>query len=88
MSRESLIFLLGILVVLTPFLGIPSSAKTYMSIALGTLIMFLAFLLRRAAYLRAHEKDNGEVHTEAFHESGRRKADTAMKAMRASRMSS
>lgn len=70
MTRESLIFLLGIIVLLTPFLGIPGEWKHYITIGAGVLIVIVGYQLRRAAYLRSIESHNGERHTDVFVESG------------------
>ncbi|OGG63526.1 hypothetical protein A3D66_02570 [Candidatus Kaiserbacteria bacterium RIFCSPHIGHO2_02_FULL_50_9] len=47
MSRESSILLLGIIVVLTRFSGLPSSWKNTIFFVCGVVIAILAFLLRR-----------------------------------------
>jgi hypothetical protein len=69
MSRESLVFILGVLIFVTPFLGLPSEWKSYVFIACGVMLMILGFLLRRAAFFRSIETPSGERHAEAFAES-------------------
>ena len=69
MSRESLVFLLGLLVFLTPFLGVPSSWKEYVFIGGGVLLMLLGYSLRRSAYLRRIDTGNGERRADSFVES-------------------
>ena len=50
-------FLLGILLILLPYLGIPSVWKQYTYVALGIILVLLGYALRRAQYF--HEIDNG-----------------------------
>lgn len=69
MSKESLVFIVGVIVFLLPFLGVPSSWKEYVFIVCGVVLMIAGFLLRRAAFLRSIEKDSGERQAEAFAES-------------------
>ena len=69
MSRESLIFILGIVVFVTPFLGVPSDWKRYITVAAGIIIVIVGYQLRRAAYLRSIEHDGGERHADMFVES-------------------
>jgi len=51
MSRESTILLLGILVMLVQFTGLPSSWKNALLFLFGAAIAVLAFLLRRSRAL-------------------------------------
>lgn len=69
MSRESLVLLLGLVIVFVPYLGIPFAWKTYVLSAVGIVLMIIGFLLRRAAYLRKIDKGNGEKATDSFVES-------------------
>lgn len=69
MSRESLVFLLGLIVFLTPFLGIPNDWKRVIFIVCGVLLMFFGYFLRRAAYLRSIDSGTGERRADAFVES-------------------
>lgn len=66
MSRESLVFLLGFVVFLTPFLGILWETKKIVFIVCGVLLMILGYLLRRAAFLRSIETESGERASDAF----------------------
>ena len=52
MSRESLVFLLGLSVFLTPFLGLPIARKDQLIILFGIILAALGYSLRRSAYLR------------------------------------
>lgn len=67
MSKAGLIVLLGFLVVILPFLGIPTVAKTVILLIDGVLIMALAFLVReeRRLLMRALSGDHS---TDAYTE--------------------
>ncbi len=69
MSRESLVFLLGIVVFAAPLIGVPPSWKDYALIAIGALLVALGFSLRRSAYYRRIDRGNGELGTDSFVES-------------------
>lgn len=71
MSRESLIFILGLLVLISPFVGVPRSVKDIALIIIGVCIMFFGFVLRRAAFLRSIENSGGERKDETFVEPAR-----------------
>ena len=66
MTRESFIFLLGIIVLVTPLLGIPGEWKNYITIGAGVCIVIVGYGLRRSAYFRSIEEQNGERRTEMF----------------------
>ena len=69
MSRESIIFLIGILVFFMPYLGIPILWKTYFYVGAGLLLMVFGYTLRRRAYLRGLETNEGERTADSFVES-------------------
>ena len=69
MSRESLVFLIGIALVLVPSLGVPSQWKTIFFYAAGVILIVVGYSLRRAAYLRSIEHENGERKTDSYEES-------------------
>ena len=73
MSRESIVFTLGILLLVIPHLGIPDAWKLYFYVASGVVLVFVGYKLRRSAYLRSIEKENGERGTDAFVEHGGRR---------------
>ena len=66
MSKESFVFLLGLVVLLTPFLGIPNDWKEAIFIGIGILLLWAGYSLRRAAYLRSIESESGERRSEEF----------------------
>ena len=57
MSKGTMAFLLGILLILLPYLGIPSVWKQYVYVGLGIALVLLGYALRRTQYF--HEIDNG-----------------------------
>lgn len=76
MSRESLIILVGIIIVFTPNLGITTDWKEYIYIVSGVLLVILGYGLRRAAFRRRLERSNLEFGTDSFVESNGRIART------------
>jgi len=66
MSRESFVFVIGLIVFLTSFLGIPQDWKKFIFIAGGILLMILGYSLRRTAFLRSVDSGNGERRGDAF----------------------
>ena len=69
MSRESFVFVIGLLVFLVSFLGVPQDWKKIFFIAAGVMLMIVGFMLRRAAFVRSIEKENGERESDVFAES-------------------
>lgn len=67
MKRETTLIILGILVMITPFLGLPWAWKSYILVLIGIGIALLALMLRYSARKRALE--NGRA-TDTFEESG------------------
>ncbi|HYF28811.1 MAG TPA: hypothetical protein VEA36_00395 [Candidatus Paceibacterota bacterium] len=53
MSRESLLMVLGILIVVSPFTGLPLSLLTWFYVAAGLLIAAIGFTLRLRRRRRA-----------------------------------
>ncbi len=76
MSRESIVFTLGILLLVIPHLGIPDAWKFYFYMASGVLLVIVGYTLRRSAYLRSIQKENGERGTDSFVEHGGKKHTT------------
>jgi hypothetical protein len=46
MKKETLLIVLGVLVVLVPFFGIPGDWKKYTLIALGSIVVLIGVLMR------------------------------------------
>jgi uncharacterized membrane protein len=68
MSRESIVFTFGILLLVIPSLGIPEAWKFYFYIGVGVILIIVGYSLRRSAYLRSIEKENGDHGTDSFAE--------------------
>jgi len=66
MSRESIVFVVGIVVIIVPHLGIPEDWKLYFFTGVGVLLMIIGYLLRRSAYLRSIEHHEGERRADSF----------------------
>ena len=69
MSRESIVFLLGIIVFFTHQLGIPTDWKAYVYYGSGLVLMGIGYSLRRREWLRRIERENGERASDSFSES-------------------
>lgn len=66
MSKGSITFFLGIVLILLPYLGIPSLWKQYAYVILGIVLVLLGYALRRAQYFREIDQGNGERSGETF----------------------
>lgn len=69
MSKETLVFVIGILVFFSPFLGFPLLYKERFYIVVGVLLMLLGYRLRRLAFLRSLDDGEGGKRGEVFTES-------------------
>lgn len=69
MSRESLVFLFGILIFFMPHLGIPLAWKSYFYSFAGIVLLVCGYSLRRKAYLQSLETKDGERSADSFVES-------------------
>lgn len=66
MSRESLVVVLGFLLIFVPFLGVLNFYKTYATVAIGIALVLVGYGLRRSRYLRRIERGNGERGNDSF----------------------
>ncbi len=66
MSKETLVFVGGILLTVVPFLGIPESWKNITVAVLGVIFLLMGYALRRALYLAKIDRGNGERGTNSF----------------------
>ncbi len=69
MTKESIVFFLGIVLFVTPYIGIPDQWKVYIYTVLGVVFIITGYILRQNAYIRSIEKDDGERDTDSFVES-------------------
>lgn len=80
MTRESIVFFLGMVVFLAPHVGIPEDWKVYAYAISGIILMIVGYSLRQKAYIRSIEKENGELDTDSFMENvgSRNKDDSSL----------
>jgi uncharacterized membrane protein len=65
-SKETLIFIFGILLTIIPFLGVPESWRQYGIFVIGVLLIIIGYALRRKVYLERIDKGGGERGTDSF----------------------
>lgn len=68
MTKESIVFFLGIVVFIVPHIGVPEVWKTYALATAGIVLIIVGYALRRKAYIRSIENVNGERDTDSFTE--------------------
>ena len=66
MSKETIVFISGIVLMITPFLGVPSEWRQYAVAFVGAILILVGYSLRRRAYLRMIELGNGERGNDSF----------------------
>lgn len=66
MSKETIVFISGILLIIVPFLCIPPAWRSYSIAAIGVLLVFVGYAQRRAVYLKQIERSSGERATDSF----------------------
>lgn len=66
MSKETLVFIFGILLTVTPFLGIPSEWRQYVVMGIGIILILVGYALRRGIYLQKIDHGNGERGGDSF----------------------
>ncbi len=66
MSKETLVFIFGILLTFVPFLGVPLAWRQYTILGIGSVLVFIGYALRRRLYLHRIEKGNGERGDDSF----------------------
>jgi len=60
MSKETLVFIFGILLTIVPFLGIPEAWRQYTILGIGIILVIIGYILRRGVYLNRIDRGNGE----------------------------
>jgi hypothetical protein len=70
MSKESMVFFLGLLLLVMPFLGIPDSYKTTGQLFAALVLIFVGYRLRRRAFLDRIKTAGGERRADSFSEHG------------------
>ena len=66
MSKETLIFLCGILLTIVPFLGVPEEWRQYTILGIGIILILVGYALRRVVYLSRIDHGNGERGSDSF----------------------
>ena len=66
MTKGTFVFLLGMLLCVVPYLGLPSTWKQYIYVGLGVVLILVGYSLRRARYLADIDRGNGERGGETF----------------------
>lgn len=66
MSKETLVFLFGIMLTVIPFLGVPELWRQYAVSGIGVLLILIGYALRRAAFLATIDQGNGERGNDSF----------------------
>lgn len=69
MSKETLVFVIGILVFFVPFVGVPTEWKEWFLMGAGVVLMAVGYSLRRKAFFQSLEHDGGERRADVFVES-------------------
>jgi len=65
-GKESLVFLIGLILTVVPFIGVPESWRVGATVFFGIVLVLVGYALRRAVYLRQIDRGNGERGTNAF----------------------
>lgn len=69
MSKETFIFLAGILLTIVPFIGVPLLWRQYTIFGIGIFLIFIGYVLRRQVFLDRIDRGDGERETDSFVES-------------------
>lgn len=72
MSKETLVFIFGILLTLVPFLGVPELWRQYSVVGIGIMLILIGYALRRGVYLDRIDHGNGERGIDSFVETTER----------------
>jgi len=66
MTKETLVFFIGIILTLVPFLGIPEDWKQYAVASVGALLILIGYMQRRTLYFTRIDRGNGERGDDSF----------------------
>lgn len=69
MTKGTLVFFLGVLLIVVPYLGIPQWWKQSLYVGFGIILLLVGYLLHRMQYLNDIDRGNGERGGETFVES-------------------
>lgn len=65
-SKESLVFFIGILLAVLPFLGVPEEWRLVGVSVIGVILVCVGYAQRRAVYLEEIDRGNGERGNNSF----------------------
>jgi uncharacterized membrane protein len=65
-SKESLVFIIGLILVVFPYIGIPESWRVIGTSFFGVVLVFVGYALRRALYLKHIQRTDGERASDSF----------------------
>ena len=66
MSKETLVFVCGLFLIVIPFLGIPELWRISATVFAGFVLVLTGYGLRRSLYLNHIDRGNGERATDSF----------------------
>lgn len=66
MSKETIVFFSGLLLILVPFIGIPATWRQFAVVGLGVILLLVGYALRRSVYFAKIDKGNGERGDDSF----------------------
>ena len=66
MSKETVVFLFGIILTVIPFLGVPEAWRQYVILGIGVFLIVIGYALRRSVYLTQIDHGNGERGSDSF----------------------
>ncbi len=66
MSKATFVFVLGLFLIVLPYLGIPSVWKNYIYLALGIVLILVGYALRRTQYFNEINQGNGHLASDTF----------------------
>ncbi len=66
MSKETLVFLFGIILTILPFVGIPLLWRQYTIFGIGIILILIGYILRRKVFLERIDRGDGERGTDSF----------------------
>jgi len=65
-SKETLVFLFGIILTVVPFLGVPEIWRQYTILGIGIFLIVIGYALRRKIFLSEIDYGNGERGSDSF----------------------
>jgi hypothetical protein len=66
MRKGTLVFLLGMILVVVPYLGVPSDWKVWATVIVGILLIIIGYGIRREQYLQQIDQGNGTRGDDTF----------------------